>query len=348
VAGGVFYTDYELDQDRYKKDDFLTRELTTKVGSSEIGGISRVTMDLGERDSLAVGGQVRGDSADISNTVRGTLSQPDLTIGSAAVENVYAATERITFVAGLSYDLLTGGGATTRSQANPQGVVSVDFGSWGATRLAIGRKIRFPTLRELFDPQQGNAALGPEKTVTYEIGHHIELPWGAVALNLFRSEVDDLIETGGGGEPGRFRNIQSATLRGIEVSGGVTPLARVRLDVNYTYLDTTARDQTILGSDASAIQHKPAHRFNGVLQVFLPWRLLFRSEGLYTADQLDQFGSVVVVPGFGVWNVQLIRPVGNWLSVFAGADNLLDADYEQKLGTPEPGRRVFAGFRAAY
>ena len=346
LAGGFFYTDYDSHEQLYEGPDFANRLLTTKIDSSEIGAIGRVGIDIGSRDSLAVGAQVRGDSADVSNTVRGTLNKPDFTIASVAAENVYAATDRISLVLGLSYDLLSSGGSTSW-KLNPQGVVSVDFDRWGATRIAVARKIRFPTLRELFDPDQGNPDLAPERTLTYEIGHRVARAWGYGALNLFRSDVNDLIASGG--DMGEFLNLQSATLQGVEVAWGLMPVAPVRLDLNYTYLDTSADDEAPLGgSTSSAIQHRPAHRFNGILQVFLPWQLLFRTEGLYTSEQLDQFGSEVFVDGFALWNVQVTRPVGDWLSLFAGADNLLDTDYEQKLGSPEPGRRVFAGVRASY
>jgi vitamin B12 transporter len=344
VAGGLFYTGYDNRELQYSGPDFQTLWLTTNTNSSELGGIGRVTIDVGDRDSLAVGGQVRGDSADVSNSVRGTISRPDFTIASIAIENVYAATDRINLVFGSSYDLLTGDGTT--GEFNPQGIISTDFGLWGATRLAVGRKIRFPTLRELFDPVQGNPDLAPESALTYEIGHYVSRTWGYGTLNLFRSDVHDLIASSG--DMGEFMNVQRATLQGVEVACGLMPLAQVRLELNYTYLDATGHDAVTLGAGSSAIQHKPAHRFNGVLQVLLPWQFSFRTEGLYTSEQLDQFGSQVVVGGFGLWNVQLTRPVGEWLSLFAGTDNLLDTDYEQKLGDPQSGRRAFAGFRATY
>ena len=349
VAGGVFSTLYDSRELEYADADYDDPILRTDAKSREVGGIGRVTVDIGSRDSLAIGGQVRGDGATVSNSSRGTLSDPDVVVGSVAAENVWAATDRVSVVVGLSYDVQGGGGSRTTGEVNPQGLLSVDWDPWGATRLSIGRKLRFPTLRELFDPRQGNPDLGPETTVTYEIGHQIGREWGYAALNLFRSDVDGLIESGGaGGDPQEFRNLQSATLQGVEVATGVEPLAWLRLDLNYTYLNAAAGDDVVLRNGDSAIQHKPEHRVNGILQVVLPWQFLLRMEGLYTSEQLEQLGSDVYVDAFGLWNVQVTRPLGKWLSLFAGCDNLLDADWEQKLGTPEPGRRPFVGVRASY
>jgi vitamin B12 transporter len=354
VAGGLFYTSYDYHDTQYfpqqkTKDDPLdySRVATIVTNSHELGGIGRVTLDVGDRDTIAVGGQVRGDSVDLSTTTRGFLGSPSVTVASVGVENVYAATDRISLVLGASEDLQTGGRIGTRSEFDPQGIVSIDLDQWGAARVAVARKIRFPTLRELFDKYQGNPHLAPENTLTYEIGYRVSRRWGYAGLNLFRSDVDNLIA--GGGDDNHFINVQTATLQGIEVASGVMPVERVRLDITYTYLDTTANNSIPLSpSSDSAVQHKPAHRFNGILQVSLPWELLLRMEGIYTSEQLDRLNSDVMVGGFGLWNVQITRPVGKWLSVFAGADNLLDTDYEQKLGTPESGRRAFAGFRATY
>jgi vitamin B12 transporter len=354
VAGGLFYTGYDYhdtlsfpQQDtQYDPLDY-SASATTKTNSHELGGIGRGTLDIGDRDTLAVGGQVRGDSADLSSSSHGSLGHPSITVASAGIENVYAATDRISLILGASEDVQTGGQIGTRSEFDPQGIVSIDFDQWGAARIAVARKIRFPTLRELFDPYQGNPHLAPEHTLTYEIGHRLSRAWGYAALNLFRSDVDNLIASGGSED--HFINVQDATLQGLEVACGALPVEQVRLDVTYTYLDTTAHTNVPLSpSSSSAVQHKPAHRFNGILQVSLPWELLLRMEGIYTSEQLDRLNSDVIVDGFALWNVQITRPVGKWLGVFAGADNLLDADYQQKLGAPEPGRRAFAGFRATY
>lgn len=349
VAGGVFSTLYDSRELEYADATFSERILSTEARSYEVGGIGRATMDIGDRDSLAVGGQVRGDGAHVSNSSRGTLSDPDLIVSSLGAENVYAVTDRVTAIAGLSWDVQSGGGTGTTDRVNPQGVLVADWNPWGTTRLSIGRKIRFPTLRELFDPVQGNPDLQPESTVTYEIGHQISRAWGYASLNLFRSDVHDLIEAGGtGGDPLEFRNLQSATLQGVEVATGGEPLAWLRIDVNYTFLDASASDAVLQRGSESPVQHKPRNRFNGILQLVLPWQLLVRMEGLYTSDQLDQFGSDVFVPAYGLWNVQLSRPLAPGVTAFAGCDNLLDADWEQKLGVPEAGRRPFIGVRASY
>jgi outer membrane receptor protein involved in Fe transport len=343
ISGSLFYTGYKLEETQYETVDFLTELLSTTADSHEVGGIGRTTLNLAEQDSLALAAQVRHDWADISDSVNGGLSTPEFTTASVAFENLWLPIEPLAVVVGFSLDLQTGGGRGTDVQPDPQAVVSYDWGRLGSTRAAVARKIRFPTLRELFDPRQGNADVTAEKALLYEIGHQIAGPPGYAQLNLFRADIDDLIINEG--DQGVFTNLQDAVQQGIEVAAGLATPDWLQLDVNYTFLDAEARDA---GGDFSEIQHKPAHRFNGVGQLKLPFELLLRLEGIYSSTAIDQFGSDVEVGGFGIFNAQVTKFFGEWLSVFAGADNLLDDDHEERLGTPEPGRWVFVGLRLAY
>ena len=347
VAAALFYTGYDTKETLFEKADFAQQERSDEANSSEVGGIGRLTFDVAKVDSLAAAVQVRRASADISNNIEGRVANPHFTTSSVAAENVYMLNDRISLVTGLSLDLQNGGSAGTQWELNPQGGVSVDFARYGTSRAAISRKIRFPTLSELFDPFQGSPTLRPEKAVVYEIGHRVQMTRGYADLNLFRSDVRDLIENEGG-DMGQATNAQDATLQGVEVALGGSPVDWLRLDVNYTYLDTQARITKRIGTAESDVQHRPPHRFNGILQVFLPLELVMRLEGLYTSDQLDRFGSDVSVDAYTLFNAQVTKRFGNRFQLFAGVDNVLDAEHQDKLGSPGPGRWVFAGLRMNY
>jgi vitamin B12 transporter len=347
AAAAVFYTAYDTKESQFTDASFTQKEVARQANSDEAGGIGRLTAALAAADSLAATVQVRRAAADVFDNVGGSSVNPHITISSVAAENVYAVSERISLVTGMSFDLQGGGGASTQWELNPQGGIAVDLGRYGTSRAAISRKIRFPTLRELFDPLQGNPDLKPEKALVYEIGHRVQIPQAYVDLNLFRSDVSDLIENEGG-DMGQAVNIQDATLQGLEVAVGGTPVDWVRLDVNYTYLNTQASSTTRAGTSESDVQHRPPHRFNGILQVFLPLESIVRLEGLYTSEQLDRFGSDVTVNSYTLFNAQLTKQFGDRLQLFVGADNLLDDEHQDKLGSPGPGRWVFAGLRMAY
>ncbi len=342
VAGAVFYSNYDTRETQYDGPDFANKVLSTDIKSDEFGGIGRVTTDFGQYGLLALAGQVIESQADVTDTARGRLAEPDFTTASVGTEYNYVPVEWVILVVGLSEDLQTGGGRTTTSELNPQGGVSVDLDRYGIARAGIARKIRFPTLRELFDPVQGNPDLNAEKALVYEIGHRLATARYYVDTALFRNDVTDLIDSESGGRT-KFTNFDEATLQGTELAVGGTPHARLRVDLNYTYLRATANDPR---GGTSTIQHKPAHRFNGILRVLLPYDFRLRLEGLYSSSAIERFGTDITVDSFGLFNVQVARAVGTHLELFAGVDNILDADYEYRLGTPQPGRRAYLGLQA--
>ena len=347
AAGAVFYTAYDTKESQFTDATFTQKTVTTKADSDEIGGIGRLTLDLADVDSLAAAVQLRRGGADVSDSANGPQTEPHFTTSSLAAENVYRVGERVSLVTGTSLDLQSGAAEGTQWELNPQGGVSVDFGQYGTSRAAISRKIRFPTLSELYDPRQGNPNLKPEKALVYELGHRLQTPRGYADLNLFRSDVTDLIENEGGAM-GQAVNSQDATLQGVEIAFGGTPVDWVRLDVNYTYLNTQASNPTHSGPAESDVQHRPPHRFNGVLSVFLPLEFVVRLEGLYSSEQLDQLGSDVGVNAYTLFNAQVTKHFGDRFQLFAGVDNLLDDEHQDKLGSPGPGRWAFAGLRMTY
>jgi vitamin B12 transporter len=346
AAAGVFYTAYDTKESEFDSADFTQKTVTRQADSEDVGGLGRLTVDVVPSDTLAVAAQVRYDAADVFDDVHGPRAQPYFVTENLAAENVYQVSERVSLVAGSSLDVQGGDSASTHTELNPQGGVSVDCGAYGTSRAAISRKIRFPTLRELYEPQRGNPDLRPETAVVYEIGHRLQLPRGYADVNLFRSDVSDLITNTG--NDSQAVNSQDATLQGVEVAFGGTPVERLRLDVNYTYLDTQASNPTRSGPGESDVQHRPAHRFNGILRVFLPLEFVLRLEGLYTSDQLDQLGATKRVNAYTLFNAQLTKQFGKRFQIFGGVDDILDATHQDKLGAPGPGQWGFAGLRMSY
>jgi len=345
AAAATYYTAYDIKQTQFDSAE-LTRELvTTHADSQDIGGLARLTAAVAEADSLAVAMQARYDDAHVFDDANGPHARPYFVTTTVAAENVYQLRERVSLVAGASLDMQDGK-HRTRTEFDPQGGIAVDFGAFGTSRAGISRKIRFPTLRELYDPMQGNSRLRPEVAIIYEVGHRVQTSLGYAALNLFRSDVSNLIDNVG--DDNTFVNSQHAALQGVEVAVGGMPMPLVRVDINYTYLNTRASNPTASGGSESDVQHRPEHRFNGILRIFLPLELTLRLEGLYTSDQLDRFGSDVTVDAYTLFNLQLIERVTDRLQVFAGVDNILDNEHEDKLGAPGPGRWAFAGLRLSY
>lgn len=341
VSSALFYSMYRLDDEQ-----ILERVVTTRADSDEVGSITRVAIDVAESNTLTLGGLVRYAWANIDDSEQGHLANPDFTTASLVAEDVHFLLPDLALVTGLSIDTQTRTGQSADWEVDPQGGLYYDLGAWGAARGALSRKTRYPTLRELYDPIQGNANLSAETAFIAEVGYQIARGPAYADVSLFRNDVNGLISSeGSGGAEAVNVNLQDAILQGVETAVGATPLPWLRLDLNYTYLDTSA--DTGRGGSAP-IQHKPPHRFNGVAQMALPLSFRLRLEGLYASSQFEQFGTGVDIGAFGLFNATLARRFGPWVDLYAGCDNLLDEDYEERLGTPQPGRWLFVGMRATF
>ncbi len=60
---------------------------------------------------------------------------------------------------------------------------------------SFAKKIRFPDMRQLYDPQRGDPDLKTEESNNYELGVEQKLPWNSkVTLTGFLIDVEDYIE----------------------------------------------------------------------------------------------------------------------------------------------------------
>lgn len=345
LEAAIFYDRYESRESTFDGADFAHVLLSTRIDSDEVGGLARLRSAVTEEIHLGGSAQVRHARANVSDSANMDLGAPDVTLVSLGLEGEYRPWSWLTFVIGLSGDVQAGSERGTEGDPNPLGAVSVDLGAFGAVSVLAGCRTRFPTLRELFDPLQGNADLGAEQALTYQIAYRYDRDAYFGELALYRSDVDDLIEQEGSSVGTRFVNLRDARLQGVETALGGAPFEWLDAVVNYTYLDARARNERT--GDLTPIQHRPEHRLNGVLNAYFPYDFRLRLEGLYGSGQIDRFGGTLKTDSFGLFNAQLAWTAGDAVVFYAGADNLLDDDYEERLGSPQPGRWVYLGFRAS-
>ena len=171
IAGGPFlHRLREATITQYDQPDFpRTVLLTTKAESSEVGGIGRIHGGHGRpaiRWTLA--GQVRCDPGRrLQHRLGESLGTPKTaTIASIGVENIYAAppTGSASFSASATTCSVAPAAAHVRMVPDPAGyhLRRSRPVRWAPRAPPSRGKIRFPTLRELSDPWQGNSDLEPE------------------------------------------------------------------------------------------------------------------------------------------------------------------------------------------
>ncbi len=107
----------------------------------------------------------------------------------------------------------------------------------------------------------------PEKVKSFELGAKSTLAGGKAQVNvaLFRNKVTDLqqaVFTATGSAASNIRNVGQATTQGLEIEAAFRPVADLRLQLGYGFLDARFDELMELGVNVAsnrAVVHAPRH-----------------------------------------------------------------------------------------
>ena len=266
----------------------------------------------------------------------------------------------LTLTAGVSVDALTAPETGDKPSRDPL----VDYGvtAGGVYRLdatwafnaAIGRKTRFPTLRELFGEALNrflvNPGLKPESSLLAEVGVRRNGDALSGEVTLFLNRTDDTIDQRRLEDGRRQRiNLGGSRIYGVEVASAVRPFRRVRLDGHLTVLHLRGIDPegaAIRLSEKPSVIGRLAATYNPGLGPNAT------AEAVYTgiAYSPDGPGSFARLDPALVLNLRAgyrFALQGVSAELFARVNNITDAVVLPQLGLPGPGREVQAGVKLA-
>jgi vitamin B12 transporter len=227
--------------------------------------------------------------------------------------------------------------------------VSTYYDLFRGTRLkaAFQRNVRFPSLSQLYLRDSNNPDLANEKVFHYELGVRQNLPWRTVFdIQGFRSDLYNVIVLDQSLTPPKNMNFSLYRFYGFDSTLSTNFLPALTLKAGYTM--NISQDLSGVGRDE--VQYVPKNKFTFT--------------GSYDFDfGLTPFVSVVYVGESYVYSKQVIplvlkEQMANYtvvnlkfsqklykkkLSVYVGADNLFNKNYEQSYGIPRPGRFIFGG-----
>jgi outer membrane cobalamin receptor len=216
-------------------------------------------------------------------------------------------------------------------------------------RASAARKVRFPTLVQLYDERDGNPALEPETAFTWEAG--VERRWdsgAAVGLVGFLTRASDFIERLD--DTRRFENQERYEIAGVELTGEARPGERLTLRAAYAWLHAEDRSAA---SGRDRLQYRPRHTLSLQAGYAFPFGLSAHATALALLDQVHYSGEPPVqraeLGDYGIVDVRLQQRMGTapaW--AYLGADNLLDEAYEQSYGLPQAGRVIYGGLEVRY
>ncbi|BCS55756.1 TonB-dependent siderophore receptor [Geobacter sp. SVR] len=230
------------------------------------------------------------------------------------------------------------------------------------TRLkaAFMRNVRFPTMSELYMRPTNNPTLDPEIVYHYQLGVEQKLPGKSFfKINGFYSDLHNFIGlkqsglTQAEGFVPYNVNFSLYSFYGFETSLETAFLKNVQMKLNYTL--NVSKDSSLSSRDD--VQYVPLHKlvltgkydFDFGLTPFVSVVYVAHS-AVYTKPsgntQLpEQVFWKTYMGDYAVANVKLSQKLfKDRATVYIGADNILDKDYEDTYGIPRPGRFVYGGF----
>ncbi len=222
-------------------------------------------------------------------------------------------------------------------------------------RASVGRKVRFPTMRELFGEALGrflvNPDLGPEHSFLSEVGATVERGGLTAEVVGFYNRTYDtidqlLVSIEGEERPRRQRvNIPGSRVIGLEssVGGRVARGVSLRCNVTTLYARALARDgrtDRLTEKPAALGQCIGAYKHPGGLSLRIEYVMTGTAYGLADSGALVPLPTSHVVSG----RTGYLFLANRWAAeVFARVNNLTDTVTLPQLGLPGPGRAWHAG-----
>ena len=238
------------------------------------------------------------------------------------------------------------------SATTGRGSIAWVIKEWGTKlRGSAGSGFRAPTINDLFFPNFSNAALQPERSVSWDVGVDQKLWQDRIRLGAtyFHTDFKDLIQF----VPldvfpfASVTNVGKARSQGLEFTSEADLRYNLVASVNYTYTDT--KD---LGT-GNPLPRVPRHSLN----VGLSWepipKLFVFTKVYFRSQQFDTFGDVfnsgwTRVDIGGTYRLLGRRGPLEALEVTGRVQNLLNEGYAEVRGFPALGTNFLFGLTARF
>ncbi len=359
VKARAFYVDHKdtlLETDWDPSDWFYA----SAYDNYSVGGDTQAFMDLGPLFFLKAGVSFVRDNCEQEEVVApgdrwqdaGEFEADTYTF---ALENESKINDWLALTIGASYDYYDPREASDQpvpdsiDAFNPQGGVVVTLSDSTALHASVGKKIRFPHLKELYSKMAGgNPDLDPQETIAYEIGvTHAFSDTISGSAAFFYNDIEDLIQRLRVGRDKFYVNVGQTKIEGFEAELSADVTDSFWVGVNYTYLHTEDKDND------RELEGRPRHRANLDMRYRFPFGLTSTVQLSYTMRQFyeDYDYNWQQGPDFFLVNARLEQNLGEYWGVegkaFVEVENLTDRDYTEG-GYVEPGRNFLAGLRLIY
>jgi outer membrane cobalamin receptor len=278
--------------------------------------------------------------------LRAINSDHAVDVMSAGFEWETRPTQTTGVVAG--YALNIQDGTQTQRRTSPT-LLAAFFKQWPTEttfHAAAFRRMRFPSIADLYETGSGNPDLRPERSRGVEAGVDRRFWRAGASVNAFMMSTRDFIERTD--DTLRYINRDAYRIAGVDTSLRTPITSRIALRGTYSYLHAMDRSAD---SQRSQLQYQPRHRASmesrwtvaGGLdaQLTVSW---IGTERYYSRTTPVTAGTT---KPYTLSDVAVTKQlIGAAFSVVVGLSNAFDSYYESPYGMPQAGRTLYVSLRA--
>jgi outer membrane receptor protein involved in Fe transport len=324
-----------------RKNSFHSKSTSTTVGLNNQWGYNtdsfgRLVLGLiGERQNWSENGFTRPN-----NTTSTALDANEtLSNYTAALQDDVTLFDDLQLSLGLS---LNGQARTSKRTDTYSYVLAANYRLFEGTTLKASqaRKIRNPSIQNLYDSVAGNSDLANEIDWLYEVGVSQALPLASTLdFTVFRNDAENYIEKDSSDV---YQNNDKYRFQGFETTLSSRLMEGLTTQFGYTYLDSQNLSDN---ATTDRLQYRPRHKLTAQATWVAPTRTTVYAGWRFFSDQyaLDDNGNTKRMTDYGLIDIKISQAFTDTLSAYVGADNLLDVDYEESYGFARPGRVLYTG-----
>lgn len=237
------------------------------------------------------------------------------------------------------------------------------FGTWRATaayeipetgtkiRGSVGTGAKAPSLYQQFDPSYGNPDLESEHSVGFDVGVDQRLLDDRLLLSatFFANRFRNLIDFASSSECrpdqvfGCFVNVARATTSGLELTAEVDAIPTwLRVKATYTHLDAFDRETDL------RLARRPQDEGRLGLIITPLTGLSIEPSVIFVGTRYSSTGEQFKLQPYARFDVYADYRINDTFSVYARAENLTDARYQDVYDYGTAGRSFYAGLRATW
>ncbi|GAB6097048.1 TonB-dependent receptor [Desulfatiferula olefinivorans] len=355
LKGWIYRNQQEITDSRYDDDTYTTAD--SRRGSSRIetataitGINTQVSCDHGDwiKTTLGLIYEDHSWEADgyrmTSNTVMGDVdSNEDIHISSVALEWEVSPNDAYGVLLGVAQHFMNGSGVSSDNDTSYVLGGHVDVTETTRLRASHARKVRFPSMKQLYDETDGNSDLKTEMSIHYEIGLEQKLPARSVlSVSTYYTDVEDYIEK----LAGPYENLEEYRFQGIDVSLETGVIDNLLVRLSYSLMDT--KDKS-LNTERDELQYRPGNKYALDVTYAFPFGLKVHTDVIHMADQYYYAEGTSPMPkaklnDYTVVNAKISQSLlDGMVDVYVRGENLFDEDYEQSYDLPQAGLTVYGG-----